>query len=67
MVMWRDTSGNTAIWFMNGATVMSSVGVGNIPTIWSVVGIGDFNGDNKADIVWSDGSGDTSVWLMSGG
>jgi hypothetical protein len=35
-LMWRDTNGNTAIWFMNGATVSSSAGVGNIPTTWTV-------------------------------
>jgi putative ABC transport system substrate-binding protein len=31
-----DTRGNTALWFMNGTTVSSSAGVGNIPTIWTV-------------------------------
>ena len=46
-LLWRDTSGNTAIWFMNGTAVASSAGVGNIPTTWSVVGTGDFNGDGK--------------------
>jgi hypothetical protein len=35
-LLWRDTSGNTSIWFMNGTTVASSTSVGNIPTTWTV-------------------------------
>jgi FG-GAP-like repeat len=65
-LLWRDTSGNTAIWFMKGTQVSSSTSLGNIPTNWSVVGTGDFNGDGMADIVWRDTVGDTSIWLMNG-
>src|SRR3974377_1885996 len=35
-ILWRDTSGNTAIWVMSGTTVSSSAPVGNIPTTWTV-------------------------------
>ena len=35
-LFWRDTSGNTAMWFMNGTTVASTAGMGNIPTNWTV-------------------------------
>ena len=35
-LLWRDTGGNTAMWFMNGTTVASTAGVGNIPTNWTV-------------------------------
>jgi hypothetical protein len=35
-LLWRDTGGNTSMWFMNGTTVSSMVGVGNIPTTWTV-------------------------------
>jgi hypothetical protein len=35
-LLWRDTSGNTAMWFMNGTIVSSTAGVGNIPTNWTV-------------------------------
>ena len=35
-ILWRDANGNTAMWMMNGTTVMSSVSVGNVPTTWTV-------------------------------
>jgi hypothetical protein len=35
-LLWRDTSGNTSIWFLNGLQVTSSVNLGNVPTSWSV-------------------------------
>ena len=35
-LLWRDTSGNLVVWFMNGATVSSTGGAGNIPAVWHV-------------------------------
>jgi hypothetical protein len=33
--------------------------------LWSIIGTGDFKGDNLSDIVWRDTSGNRSVWLMN--
>ncbi len=67
-IAWRDTSGNVAIWEMNGTTVLNpnTAGVGNVATTWSIVGTGDFNGDGKWDIVWRDTSGNIAIWEMNG-
>jgi FG-GAP repeat len=35
-LLWRDTSGDTAIWFMNGTSVASIQSVGNVSTTWTV-------------------------------
>jgi FG-GAP-like repeat len=50
-IAWRDGNGDTAIWLMNGTTVLSSGGVGTVPAAWSIVGQRDFNGDGKADLL----------------
>jgi hypothetical protein len=35
-VLWRDASGNTAVWFINGTAVASSTSLGDVPTTWTV-------------------------------
>ena len=65
-IAWRDNSGDLALWLMNGATVLSSGGVGGVPTTWSIVGQRDFNGDGMADLLWRDTSGNTAIWFMDG-
>jgi hypothetical protein len=67
-ILWHDTSGNIAIWEMNGTSVLNlnTAGVGNLAATWLVVGTGDFNGDGYADILWRDTSGNVAIWLMNG-
>jgi hypothetical protein len=65
-IMFRDTSGNVALWLMNGGSVLSSGGLGAVPSTWSVVGQRDFNGDGKYDLLWRDTSGNTAIWFMNG-
>jgi len=35
-ILWADGSGNLAVWFMNGATIASTAGLGNVGTSWTV-------------------------------
>ena len=65
-IPWRDASGNTAVWLMNGAQVLMSGGIGVAPASWSIVGQRDFNSEGKADLLWRDTSGNTSIWFMNG-
>src|SRR3984885_11947693 len=67
-ILWRDTSGNLAIWEMNGSTILnpSTTGLGGVPTTWSIFGQRDFNGDGNADILWRDNSGNLAIWEMNG-
>src|SRR6202043_2735562 len=46
-ILWRDTSGNVAIWEMNGTTILNQASsfVANVVGNWTIVGTGDFNGD----------------------
>ena len=65
-LIWRDASGNTGVWLMNAGTILSSAGIGTVPTSWSIVGQRDFDGDGKTDLLWRDSSGNTAIWFMSG-
>jgi hypothetical protein len=63
-------AGQNVVWLMEGAT---QVGGGFAtpfpdPTLaWNIRGTGDFNLDEKADILWrNDASGQNSVWFMNG-
>ena len=51
---------------MNGAAVLAAGGLGNVPTTWSIVQTGDYNGDGKSDLLWRDTSGNTAIWFMNG-
>jgi hypothetical protein len=64
-IVWRDSSGNTAVWLMNGANIAMAGGLGNIAA-WSIVQIGDYNGDGMSDLLWRDGNGNTAMWFMNG-
>jgi hypothetical protein len=35
-LLWQDTSGDTAIWFMNGTAVLSTASLGNISSSWTL-------------------------------
>jgi hypothetical protein len=35
-LLWRDNTGNTSIWYMNGVTISTTGAVGNIPPVWNV-------------------------------
>ena len=68
-LMWRNGStGQNAVWLMNGATVSGTLDLPSIPNTAYVVGaIADYNSDGRADIVWRNQStGQNAIWLMSG-
>jgi hypothetical protein len=67
-ILWRDTSGNVAIWEMNGTTVLNpnTAGIGSVVTSFLIAGSGDFNADGKSDVLWRDTSGNVAIWEMNG-
>jgi hypothetical protein len=65
-LVWRDSSGNLAIWLMQGNAVIATGGAGPVPPSWSLVGQRDFNGDTKTDWISRDTSGDTTIWYLNG-
>ena len=67
-IFWRKaTTGEDAVWLMNGATVDAGGLLSTVPTPWDAVGAGDLDGDGKADLVWRNStSGENAVWFMNG-
>jgi hypothetical protein len=70
-ILWRETTGQLAIW-LNGdnendvyPSYMNQGGV--VPLNWTVLGVGDFDGDSRSDIFWRDQNGATAIWIMNGG
>lgn len=69
LVWHHRTTGRIYLWYMDGVvrlghTSFSLFGIGD--TRWKVVGVGDFNGDGKPDLVWQhDTLGWLAVWLMN--
>jgi hypothetical protein len=54
---------------MDGTTRIGHAGfsLGGIDdTRWKIVGLGDFNGDQKPDFVWQHDSGWLAVWYLNG-
>jgi hypothetical protein len=67
-ILWQDTSGNVAIWEMNGTSVLNANTsfVANVVGQWSIQLTGDFNADGTSDILWQDTSGNVAIWGMNG-
>jgi hypothetical protein len=59
-------SGTVAIWFLNGTPVQSTASLGAVPSTWSIVQTGDYDGNGTTDILWEDNGGNLAIWYMSG-
>ena len=70
-LVWQHrTEGWVAAWFMQGTNVVSTefLSINRVPDLnWEIKGVGDINGDGKADLIWQHRTeGRLAAWLMNG-
>jgi len=66
-ILWQSSTGQAAIWVMNGTAQVGGGGAGPNPgSAWQAKAAADFNGDGKADILWQNSDGTPVIWLMDG-
>ena len=80
-LLWRDAAGGLAIWFKGQRQDVPSA-TGAVPQTaypgytnahepvdpaWTVQGVGDFDGDGRADILWRHSSDALWIWHMVAG
>ena len=69
-IFWHHrTRGDVYLWYMNGVNRVGSSAfsfAGEPDLRWRIVGVGDFNGDRKPDLVWQHDTGWLTVFLMDG-
>ena len=66
-ILWRNASGDLAMWLMSGSTFIQGIDLGPVDASWSIVAQRDFDGDGNPDLLWRDTSGNTSIWFLAGG
>ena len=76
-ILWRycgtgPYQGLNDIWFMNGTSFLGETLLATVSdTAWEIAGTGDFNGDQKTDILWryygtGPYQGLNDIWFMNG-
>jgi len=65
--LWRnETTGQVAIWTMNGATMSSQNVIGVAGAEWTIAVTADFDGDGFDDILWRRDDGLAAIWETNG-
>jgi probable HAF family extracellular repeat protein len=64
--------GAVSIWFSNvnvaqnnSPYIAYATSLGSVPTSFTIVQTGDYNGDRVSDILWQDHEGNLSIWFLT--
>ena len=65
-ILWKNDSNVITDWLGTGQgsfTMNSGTFVFGVPVEWHIVGVGDFDGDNRDDLLWMNNDGVLTDWL----
>jgi endonuclease/exonuclease/phosphatase family metal-dependent hydrolase len=69
-VLYNATTRQTAIWYLNGPSGVTYAGGAYGPTLpagWSLVAVGDFNGDGQLDyVLFNSSTRQSAIWYLNG-
>ena len=69
-IFWRHTSGENAIWHMNGTQFLDEESVTLVRAVanpWGIAAFGDFDGNGTSDVLWRNSStGENYIYFMDG-
>ena len=64
-IVWRNTvNGANEVWLMDKFTILAQVPLPSVDSNWKMIGVGDFNGDGRSDLLWRKNTGHNVIWLM---
>lgn len=65
VTIFHPSTGDAGMWIMNGSNIASGGYVGQASG-FTVVGVGDFNADDRNDLLLRDPAGGVGIWLLDG-
>jgi hypothetical protein len=69
LVWQHKTEGWLAVWLLDGTRVLATqyLSINKMADVrWTIVGVGDVNGDRRADILWQYTDGTLATWWLNG-
>ena len=69
ILFWNSSTGKIVVWYMNGVLYLGYDYIDSYvaDTNYRIAGVGDFNNDQKPDIVWRNYStGQNAIWFLDG-
>lgn len=64
-IVWRNDNGDFADWLgkVDGSFLENGAASGqNVSMTWTIIGVADFNGDGRSDVLWRNSNGDVLYW-----
>ena len=65
-LLWRDTSGNLAMWQMKGPAIQGVTTYDPVPSTFQVAGTGEFSANGMGDILFEDNQNNLFISFMNG-